>query len=153
MPHTYHLPCSKENNENYKNDYSAVAKVVFSSPPYASVGLTEEEAIEQEKDIDVFTSIFTWALWLASMEIVYCYVCLLLSISVQCGTASLQPLISLNIIGTRFFLHVYLHNSYLHLKWMPFVYHLFSVDLYHYVSVAFEIAACFILISFLHDSK
>lgn len=49
----------KKNREDYKVDHSAVAKVVFSSPAFASVGLTEEEAIEQEKNVDVFTSTFT----------------------------------------------------------------------------------------------
>ena len=53
------VSCRKKDREKYYSDYSAVAKVVFSSPAYASVGLTEEEAIEQEKNIDVFTSTFT----------------------------------------------------------------------------------------------
>ena len=51
--------CSKGDNEKFVADHSAVAKVVFSSPALASVGLTEEEAIKQEKDVDIFTSEFT----------------------------------------------------------------------------------------------
>lgn len=34
---------------------------MFSSPSFASVGLSEEEAVDHEKDVDVFTSEFTWA--------------------------------------------------------------------------------------------
>ena len=51
--------CRKKDNQKFKPDFDAVAKVVFSSPSFASVGLTEEEAVEQEKDVDVFTSEFT----------------------------------------------------------------------------------------------
>ncbi|CAL8466053.1 g5589 [Coccomyxa elongata] len=44
--------------EDAKPDYNAIASAVFSSPPIATVGLTEEEAIEQHKNVDVFTSSF-----------------------------------------------------------------------------------------------
>jgi len=46
----------KGDKEKCKPSFDAVAKVVFSSPSLAAVGMTEEEAIEQEKDVDVFTS-------------------------------------------------------------------------------------------------
>merc|ERR1712130_680869 len=49
----------KGDKEKYKPSFDAVAKVVFSSPSLASVGLTEEEAVEQAKNVDVFTSEFT----------------------------------------------------------------------------------------------
>ena len=52
-------PCRKKDNQKFKPAFDSVAKVVFSSPAFASVGLSEEEAIEQEKDVDVFTSEFT----------------------------------------------------------------------------------------------
>lgn len=42
-------------------DYEAIASAVFSSPPLASVGLTEEEAKEKYKNLDIFTSSFRWA--------------------------------------------------------------------------------------------
>lgn len=41
-----------------KAEYDAIASAVFSSPPLASVGLSEEQAIEQYGDVDVFTSSF-----------------------------------------------------------------------------------------------
>ena len=41
-----------------KAEYAAIASAVFSSPPLASVGLSEEQAIEEYKDVDVFTSGF-----------------------------------------------------------------------------------------------
>ena len=44
--------------QDAKPDYNAIASAVFSSPPIATVGLTEEEAIEQHKNVDVFTSSF-----------------------------------------------------------------------------------------------
>ncbi|KAK9816335.1 hypothetical protein WJX74_000245 [Apatococcus lobatus] len=40
-------------------DHDVVASVVFSSPNLASVGLTEEAAIEELKDFEVFSSSFT----------------------------------------------------------------------------------------------
>ena len=39
-------------------EYDAIASAVFSNPPLASVGLSEEQAIEQFGDVDVFTSSF-----------------------------------------------------------------------------------------------
>jgi pyruvate/2-oxoglutarate dehydrogenase complex dihydrolipoamide dehydrogenase (E3) component len=51
--------CRSGDKEKYKPDFNAVAKVVFSSPSLASVGMTEEEAVEHEKNVDVFTSEFT----------------------------------------------------------------------------------------------
>ncbi len=44
--------------DDAKPDYDAIASAVFSSPPIATVGLTEEEAIEQHKNVDVYTSSF-----------------------------------------------------------------------------------------------
>ena len=57
---TFHC-CRKGDNEKYATDHSSVAKVVFSSPQFASVGLAEEEAVEQVMNVDVFTSEFTCA--------------------------------------------------------------------------------------------
>uniref|UniRef100_A0A1J3EVF0 Glutathione reductase n=1 Tax=Noccaea caerulescens TaxID=107243 RepID=A0A1J3EVF0_NOCCA len=45
-------------NEPTKPDYRAVPCAVFSQPPIGTVGLTEEQAIEQFGDIDVYTSNF-----------------------------------------------------------------------------------------------
>ncbi|CAA7046125.1 unnamed protein product [Microthlaspi erraticum] len=45
-------------NEPSKPDYRAVPCAVFSQPPIGTVGLTEEQAIEQFGDIDVYTSNF-----------------------------------------------------------------------------------------------
>ncbi|XP_033145571.1 glutathione reductase, chloroplastic isoform X2 [Brassica rapa] len=45
-------------NEPTKPDHRAVPCAVFSQPPIGTVGLTEEQAIEQYGDIDVFTSHF-----------------------------------------------------------------------------------------------
>ena len=41
-----------------KAEYDAIASAVFSNPPLASVGLSEEQAVEQYGDVDVFTSSF-----------------------------------------------------------------------------------------------
>jgi pyruvate/2-oxoglutarate dehydrogenase complex dihydrolipoamide dehydrogenase (E3) component len=40
-------------------DFENVASVVFSSPELATVGLSEEAAVEKHKDVDIFTSKFT----------------------------------------------------------------------------------------------
>ncbi|KAL3644931.1 hypothetical protein CASFOL_010111 [Castilleja foliolosa] len=45
-------------NEPTKPNYSAVPSAVFSQPPIGQVGLTEEQAIEDYGDIDVYTSNF-----------------------------------------------------------------------------------------------
>ncbi|KAL5224320.1 hypothetical protein ABZP36_010959 [Zizania latifolia] len=45
-------------NEPTKPDYSAVPSAVFSQPPIGQVGLTEEKAIEEYGDVDVYTSNF-----------------------------------------------------------------------------------------------
>ncbi|CAN8254565.1 unnamed protein product [Cochlearia groenlandica] len=45
-------------NEPTKPDYRAVPCAVFSQPPIGTVGLTEEQAIEQYGDVDVYTSNF-----------------------------------------------------------------------------------------------
>ncbi|XP_021898067.1 glutathione reductase, chloroplastic [Carica papaya] len=45
-------------NEATKPDYSAVPSAVFSQPPIGQVGLTEEQAIEEYGDIDIFTANF-----------------------------------------------------------------------------------------------
>lgn len=42
-------------------DYKNIASAVFSSPPLASVGLTEEEAAEQYDNLDLYTSSFRCA--------------------------------------------------------------------------------------------
>ena len=44
-----------------KPDYEYIPSAVFSSPPIANVGLSEEEAVEQYKNIDVFTSSYKYA--------------------------------------------------------------------------------------------
>ncbi len=44
-----------------KPDYEYIPSAVFSSPPIANVGLSEEEAMEQYKNIDVFTSSYKYA--------------------------------------------------------------------------------------------
>lgn len=46
--------------QDAKPDYDAIASAVFSSPPIATVGLTEEEAIEQHKNVDIYTSSFKY---------------------------------------------------------------------------------------------
>ncbi len=43
-------------------EYDAIASAVFSNPPLASVGLSEEQATEEYGDVDVFTSSFKYAL-------------------------------------------------------------------------------------------
>ncbi|XP_010264382.1 PREDICTED: glutathione reductase, chloroplastic-like [Nelumbo nucifera] len=45
-------------NEPTKPNYRAVPSAVFSQPPIGQVGLTEEQAIQQYGDVDVFTSNF-----------------------------------------------------------------------------------------------
>ena len=42
-------------------EYDAIASAVFSNPPLASVGLSEEQATEEYGDVDVFTSSFKYA--------------------------------------------------------------------------------------------
>ena len=44
-----------------KPDYEYIPSAVFSSPPIANVGLTEEEAVEQYKNVDIFTSSYKCA--------------------------------------------------------------------------------------------
>ncbi|KAK9804239.1 hypothetical protein WJX72_002925 [[Myrmecia] bisecta] len=41
-----------------KPDYSAIASAVFSSPPLATVGLSEEAAVKEHGDVDVFVATF-----------------------------------------------------------------------------------------------
>ena len=43
-----------------KPDYKFIPSAVFSSPPIANVGLTEEEAVEQYKNVDIFTSSYKY---------------------------------------------------------------------------------------------
>ncbi|KAL8089445.1 glutathione reductase, chloroplastic [Apium graveolens] len=43
-------------NEPSKPDFRAVPSAVFSQPPIGQVGLTEEQAVEEFGDVDVFTS-------------------------------------------------------------------------------------------------
>ncbi|WVZ55578.1 hypothetical protein U9M48_006219 [Paspalum notatum var. saurae] len=45
-------------NEPSKPDYRAVPSAVFSQPPIGQVGLTEEQAIEEYGDVDVFVANF-----------------------------------------------------------------------------------------------
>ncbi|KAM6575096.1 hypothetical protein CsatA_023423 [Cannabis sativa] len=45
-------------NELTKPDYRAVPSAVFSQPPTGQVGLTEEQAVEQYGDVDIFTANF-----------------------------------------------------------------------------------------------
>lgn len=51
------LCCS---GEDVRPDYEAVASAVFSSPPIATVGLTEEQAHEKYGDIDIYSTAFKW---------------------------------------------------------------------------------------------
>ncbi|KAG0489164.1 hypothetical protein HPP92_007975 [Vanilla planifolia] len=45
-------------NEPTKPDYRAVPSAVFSQPPISQVGLTEEQAIQEYGEVDVFTANF-----------------------------------------------------------------------------------------------
>ncbi|KAK4767214.1 hypothetical protein SAY86_014964 [Trapa natans] len=45
-------------NEPTKPDYGAIPSAVFSQPPIGQVGLTEEQAIQQYSDVDIFTANF-----------------------------------------------------------------------------------------------
>ncbi|XP_061369064.1 glutathione reductase, chloroplastic-like [Gastrolobium bilobum] len=45
-------------NEPAKPDYRAVPSAVFSQPPIGQVGLTEEQAVEQYGDVDIFSANF-----------------------------------------------------------------------------------------------
>ncbi|WCJ40760.1 glutathione reductase [Euphorbia peplus] len=45
-------------NEPTKPDYSAIPSAVFSQPPIGNVGLTEEQAVKEFGDVDIFTSNF-----------------------------------------------------------------------------------------------
>lgn len=45
-------------NEPTKPDYRAIPSAVFSQPPIGQVGLSEEQAIEQYGDVDIYTSNF-----------------------------------------------------------------------------------------------
>lgn len=45
-------------NKNWHVDYDLIASAVFSDPPLAGVGLTEEEAREIHNDVKIFTSDF-----------------------------------------------------------------------------------------------
>ncbi|KAB1208857.1 Glutathione reductase, chloroplastic [Morella rubra] len=45
-------------NEQTKPDYRAVPSAVFSQPPLGQVGLTEEQAIQEFGDVDIFTANF-----------------------------------------------------------------------------------------------
>lgn len=56
-----------------KPDYDYIPSAVFSSPPIANVGLTEEEAAEKYKNVDVFTSSYKCAAPLsACMHCLHC---------------------------------------------------------------------------------
>ncbi|KAK8936873.1 hypothetical protein KSP39_PZI012311 [Platanthera zijinensis] len=45
-------------NEPTKPDYRAIPSAVFSQPPISQVGLTEEQAIQEYGDVDIFTANF-----------------------------------------------------------------------------------------------
>ena len=45
-----------------KPDYEFIPSAVFSSPPIANVGLSEEEAVAKYKNVDIFTSSYKCAL-------------------------------------------------------------------------------------------
>ncbi|XP_072972822.1 glutathione reductase, chloroplastic [Typha angustifolia] len=45
-------------NQSTKPDYRAVPSAVFSQPPIGQVGLTEEQAIQEYGDVDIFTANF-----------------------------------------------------------------------------------------------
>ncbi|XP_010087135.2 glutathione reductase, chloroplastic [Morus notabilis] len=45
-------------NEPTKPDYRAIPSAVFSQPPIGQVGLSEEQAVEQYGDVDIFTANF-----------------------------------------------------------------------------------------------
>lgn len=45
-------------NDPTKPDYRAVASAVFSQPPTGQVGLTEEEAVKEYGDVDIYTANF-----------------------------------------------------------------------------------------------
>ncbi|KAK4560257.1 hypothetical protein RGQ29_009153 [Quercus rubra] len=45
-------------NEPTKPDYRAIPSAVFSQPPIGQVGLTEEQAIQEYGDVDIFTANF-----------------------------------------------------------------------------------------------
>ncbi|XP_008796062.2 glutathione reductase, chloroplastic [Phoenix dactylifera] len=45
-------------NEPTKPDYRAVPSAVFSQPPIGTVGLTEEQAIQEYGDVDIYTANF-----------------------------------------------------------------------------------------------
>ena len=44
--------------EDTRPDYEAVASAVFSSPPIATVGLTEEQAKDKYGDVDIYSTAF-----------------------------------------------------------------------------------------------
>ena len=50
-----HGACCRGRSEA-KPDYKAVPRVVFSSPQLACVGMDEASAIEEVKDVDVYSS-------------------------------------------------------------------------------------------------
>ena len=47
--------------EGSKPDYDAIPSAVFSSPPIATVGLTEEQAAASHGNVDIYTSSFKCA--------------------------------------------------------------------------------------------
>ena len=44
--------------EGARPDYEAIPSAVFSSPPIATVGLTEEQAAQAHPNVDIYTSSF-----------------------------------------------------------------------------------------------
>ena len=53
-------PCCR-GREDAKPDYKSVPSVVFSSPQLAYVGLHEETAVEEVGDVDIYSSVSTYA--------------------------------------------------------------------------------------------
>ena len=75
-----------------KCDHSNVASVVFSSPAVAVVGMTEANAVETHKNVEVFSSTFTCALDFISAHVCLCS-CALVShwVSFSCSCSSSRP--------------------------------------------------------------
>lgn len=44
--------------KDVKPEYDAIASVVFSSPQLATVGLSEQQALEKHDNVDIFLSSF-----------------------------------------------------------------------------------------------
>lgn len=58
------FPSCACSNETILSDYTYIPSVVFSSPHVAKVGLDEEGAVEQYKDVNVFCTTFRFGAYL-----------------------------------------------------------------------------------------